>query len=124
MYPKSTAGVPTLFHRKKTCWHTKFCWDQWNGTFVVKILSWDFPNLNKQINLLIFVVVFLKWENLHTLAGKILPFSFFPSCFYLTYFFLETFDVLHCFVILNPGANQTEIFHIFNEDRKCTEKKN
>ena len=90
MYPKSTAGVPTLFRRKKTHWHTKFCWDQWNGTFVVKILSWDFLNLNEQTNLLIFVVVFLKWENLHTLVGKILPFSFFTSCFYVTYFFLET----------------------------------
>lgn len=71
MYPKSTAGVPTLFHRKKTRWHTKFCWDQWNGTFVVKILGWDFQNLNKQTNRLIFVVVFLKWESLHTLAETV-----------------------------------------------------
>ena len=70
MYQKFTAGVLTLPHKEKTCWHNTFCWDQWNGIFVAKILHLAFQNLSKQTNLPISVAVFLKWESLRTLAGS------------------------------------------------------
>lgn len=70
MYQKFTAGVPTLPLKEKTCWHNTFCWDQWNGIFVVKILHLVFQSLSKQTNLPICVAASLKWESLRILAGS------------------------------------------------------
>lgn len=70
MYQKFTAGGLTLPHKRKTCWHSTFCWDQWNGTSVVKILHLVFQSLSKRTNLPISVAVFLKWESLRILAGS------------------------------------------------------